>query len=169
MILRLTMVIGILLWVALTFVNGLQVFDKIYEVNLGISKQLPALLLDLFFISFIVYYRISIKKVESSNFVDLLWRVFAIGLVTTVISLASELFYATIADTTLADHWLTNTLFYNINFALISVFLISTFTVWKKLVLYQKSRRLVIYWNVFEGLLMACIFFNFTGLFDCSV
>jgi len=163
MILRLTMVMGILLWVALTFVNGLQVFDEIYEVNMGISKQLPMLLLDLCFISFIVYYRIKINKVESSNFVDLLWRVFAIGLVTTVISLASELFYSTIADTALAGHWLTNTLFYNINFGLVSVFLISTFTVWKKLVLYQKSRRLVIYWNVFEGLLMACIFFNFTG------
>lgn len=164
MILRLTMVIGILLWVALTFVNGLQVFDEIYEVNMGISQQLPALLLDLFFIAFIIYYRLNINKVESSNFVDLLWRVFAIGLVTTVISLASELFYTTISDTTLANHWLTNTLFYNINFALVSVFLISTFTVWKKLVLYQKSRRLVVYWNTFEGLLMACIFFNFTGL-----
>jgi len=163
-ILRLTMVMGVLLWLALTFINGLQIFDEMYGVNLGLSKHLSALLLDLFFICFIVYYRIRINKVESSNFVDLLWRVFAIGLVTTVISLASELFHSSIRDTALAGHWLTKTLFYNINFALISVFLISTFTVWKKLVLYQRSRRLVIYWNIFEGLLMASIFFNFSGL-----
>ncbi len=160
---RLSLILGILLWLSIASIDFLQVWAERSGVNLGLSEQVPRLLLDLFFISFIIYYRVRIGKAETSNFIDLLWRVFAIGLVTTIVSLAIELFYNTIAGTALAGNTMFRTLFDNINFAAVIVFLISTFTVWKKLVLYQKSRRLVVLWNVFEAMLMASIFFNFTG------
>ena len=161
---RLSLILGVLLWISITLIDLLQIFAEKNGVNLGLAEEIPVLILDLFFICFIVYYRLRINKAESGNFVDLLWRVFAIGLVTTIISLAFELFYGSIANTMLAENQLLSALFYKVNFALIAIFLISTFTVWKKLVLYQKSRRLVVSWNIFEGLLMASIFFNFTGM-----
>jgi len=64
----------------------------------------------------------------------------------------------------LAENEYLETFLKSVNVALISVFLISTLTVWKKLILYQKSRKLVAYWNVFEIALVASIFFNLTGL-----
>ena len=95
---------------------------------------------------------------------DLLWRVFAIGLVTTITSLIIELFYSQIAGNKLGESLYLDELLFNINFALISIFLISTFTVWKRLILYQKSKRLIAWWRVFETTLMLSIFFNQTDL-----
>ncbi len=39
---------------------------------------------------------------------------------------------------------------YHVNLGLILVFLLSTFLVWKKLVLYQKTKKLLLSWKIFE-------------------
>ena len=161
---RLSMVLAILLWLIASLIDVLQVFAIKNGVELGISPSIPLLLMDFFYVFIIVYYRFRIRKVDSGNFVDLLWRVFAIGLVTTIISLAFRLFYDSIADTVLAKNEFLNVFITSVNTAIISVFLISTFTVWKKLILYQKSKRLLFYWHAFELLVVGSIFFNLTGL-----
>lgn len=153
---------AVLVWVIVTLIQILEVLAVKSGVDLEISKYLPILLQDLFYVFIIVYYRYKIMSVESGGFVDLLWRVFAIGLVTTVISLSIMLFNGEIADSKLGENEFVELFLFNINRALISVFLISTLTVWKKLILYQKSKQLVIYWNVFEFTLIASIFFNLT-------
>lgn len=153
---------AVLVWLIVTLIEILEVLAVKSGVDLEISKYLPILLEDLFYVFIIVYYRYKIMSVESGGFVDLLWRVFAIGLVTTVISLSIMLFNGQIADSKLGENEFVELFLFNVNRALISVFLISTLTVWKKLILYQKSRMLVIYWNVFEITLIASIFFNLT-------
>lgn len=153
---------AVLVWVIVTAIQMLEVLAVKSGLDLEISKYLPILLGDLFYVFIIVYYRYKIMSVESGSFVDLLWRVFAIGLVTTVISLSIMLFNGEIADSKLGENEFVSLFLFNVNRALISVFLISTLTVWKKLILYQKSRSLVIYWNIFEVTLIASIFFNLT-------
>lgn len=153
---------AVLVWIIVTLIQILEVLAVKSGVDLEISKYLPILLQDLFYVFIIVYYRYKIMSVESGGFVDLLWRVFAIGLVTTVISLSIMLFNGEIADSKLGENEFLKLFLFNINRALISVFLISTLTVWKKLILYQKSRSLVIYWNIFEFTLIASVFFNIT-------
>lgn len=159
---RSSVTMAVLIWVIATLIRILEILAVKSGVDLEISKYLPILLQDLFYVFILVYYRYKIRTVESGGFVDLLWRVFAIGLVTTVISISIRLFYESIAGSMLAENEFLNTFLYNLNRALISVFLISTFTVWKKLILYQKSRKLVIYWNIFEIAVFASIFFNVT-------
>lgn len=154
---------AVIIWLIATSIRVLEILSVKSGVDLEISRYLPVLLQDLFYVFILVYYRFKIRAVESGNFVDLLWKVFATGLVTTVISLSIRLFYDSIADTMLAENEFLDTFLYSLNRALISVFLISTLTVWKKLILYQKSRRLVVYWNIFEIALIASIFFNLTG------
>ncbi len=161
---RSSVTMAIIIWVIATLIRILEILATKSGVDLEISKYLPILLQDLFYVFILVYYRHKIRLVESGGFVDLLWRVFAIGLVTTVISISIRLFYESIAGSMLAENEFLNTFLYNLNRALISVFLISTFTVWKKLILYQKSRNLVIYWNIFELALLCSIFFNLTEL-----
>ncbi len=161
---RLSLVLAILIWLIVSLIDVLQLLAFKSGVDLGISKEVPILLIDFFYVFIILYYRFKVRNVDNGNFVDLLWRVFATGLITTIISLAFRLFYSSIADSTLAENDFLNVVVSGINKAIISVFLISTFTVWKKLILYQKSKRLVIYWNTFEALIIASIFFNLTGL-----
>ena len=158
--LRASMVIGVLLWLVKTLLEGLIIFADSSQVELGISRNTTVLLEAFFFISFIIYYRLRIQKAESSNFVDLIWRVFAIGLVTTITALLIDLFNGQIADSKLGEDPYLSKLLLSIDEALISLFLICTFTVWKKLILYQKSKRLVIWWNIYEFTILASIFFK---------
>jgi sigma-B regulation protein RsbU (phosphoserine phosphatase) len=160
---RLSFAIALLLWLALTLLDFLDVLASRSQVDLGLSPYLPLLLIDLFFIFVGLYFRFIIKQLESTSFIDFLWRVFATGLVATLISLALGLFNESIADSALGQNPFLEALVYNIRLGLISIFLISTFTVWKKLILYQKSKWLVIWWNIFEGSILLSILFNFTG------
>ena len=161
-ILRSSLALGVLLWLAYTLVDMLHVFGELNGVDMGIGREVPILLLDAFLVSFIVFYRYRISQQDGANFVDLLWRVFATGLVTTVISLAIQLFYSSISGTKLEESRLLYTFMYHVNFAAVAIFLISTFTVWKRLILYQKSKKLIVRWNIFEGILLLSIAFNFT-------
>ncbi|KYG82575.1 hypothetical protein AWN68_15105 [Roseivirga echinicomitans] len=147
----------------MTLLDVLQVLAVRSDVDLGISPTVSVLIMDFFFVFVVLFYRLRITKVESTDFIDYLWRVFAIGLIATLVSLALGLFNNSIADSALANNPFLEEVLYSIRFGLISVFLISTFTVWKKLILYQKSKRLVIWWNVFEGVILLSIFFNLTG------
>lgn len=161
---RLSLTLAVLLWLIIMLIDFLGILADRSQVDLGIAPYLPTLFLNLFYIFVLIYYRFRVTKVESANFVDMLWRVFATGLVTVVISLIFRLFNNEIGGTTLAENPFLSSAFYNINKVLISVFLISTFTVWKKLILYQRSRRLVLAWRIFEASLLVSIFFNLTGL-----
>tara|TARA_R110000796_G_scaffold118864_1_gene232685 strand:+ start:37781 stop:39853 length:2073 start_codon:yes stop_codon:yes gene_type:complete len=160
---RISLVIALLLWLIMTLLDVLQVLAFRSDVDLGISPIVPVLIIDFFFVFVVVYYRLRITKLESTDFIDYLWRVFAIGLVATLVSLAIGLFNSSIADSALANNPFLEEVLYSIRFGMVSVFLISTFTVWKKLILYQKSKRLVIWWNVFEGVILLSIFYNLTG------
>ena len=159
---RASMTMAVLIWVIATLIQILEVLAAKSSLDLEISKYIPLLPQDLFYVFIILYYRFKIMSVESGGFVDLLWKVFAIGLVTTVISLSIMLFNAEIADSKLGENEFLSLFLFNTNKALISVFLISTLTVWKKLILYQKSRTLVFFWNIFEVGLLVSIFFNLT-------
>ena len=160
---RASVTMAVIIWIIATSIRMLEVLSVKSGVDLEISRYIPVLLQDLFYVFILIYYRFKIRAVESGGFVDLLWKVFATGLVTTVISLSIRLFYDSIEGTMLAENEFLDTFLYNLNRALISVFLISTLTVWKKLILYQKTRKLVVYWNIFEAALVASIFFNLTG------
>lgn len=105
-----------------------------------------------------------ITKADSLNFPDLLWKVFITGLITTLISLAIRFFFTLFANSTLAESPLTVNFFYNILVALVVVFMVSTFVVWKRLILYQKSKNLLKLWGFFEIALLGSLFFDLLGL-----
>jgi serine phosphatase RsbU (regulator of sigma subunit) len=160
---RFSLVLAVLLWVIDTLIDILQILAIKSEVNLGINPVVHQLIEAVFLIFVIIFYRYRIQSIESGNFIDLLWRVFATGLITTITSLVIRLFYSTIEGTPLADNELLEKFFSDLNTALISIFLICTFTVWKRLILYQKSKRLIYYWNIFESAVVISVFFSLTG------
>ena len=120
--------------------------------------------LSLTFSSFLLfyYYKIKIERDEVLNFVDLLWRVFATGLIATVISLGLRLIEYLLGDTTLTRHIVFRDLVYIINLGLMIGFLMMAFAAWKRLILYQKSKWLLRLWAFFEiGLLISLVYNSF--------
>jgi len=159
-IIRLSTLSAIIAWVAMAFTDIFIVFSATSNVEPGISRELPPITLSVFILSLFVFYKYRIEKAESINFVDLLWKVFVTGLVTTIVSLFLRFFHNMLGNTKLADNIILLDLLYLINLGLVCAFLISTFIVWKRLILYQKSKFLMRAWLVFEYSILISLLFN---------
>ncbi|MEO9872471.1 GAF domain-containing SpoIIE family protein phosphatase [Ekhidna sp.] len=133
-------------------------------MKVDFSNFFPQLSFTGFVLFTFAYYRYVITKADSLNFTDLLWKVFITGLITTLISLAIQLFFNLFARSTLVESPLTINFFYNILIALVVIFMVSTLVVWKRLILYQKSKRLLQLWGLFEIALVAALLFDFFNL-----
>lgn len=160
-VIRFTLFLGIISWLSLVVIDLTLLFTDINDMRSGIPAELRLVLLDLFFVALFFYYRYITGRAERVNFIDLLWRVFATGLLATIVSLTIFLFYNLLGDSKLANNVLLNNFFYHINIGLAAAFLTSTLMVWKQLILYQKSKPLIRLWLLFEYALLGSILMNF--------
>ncbi len=169
-ILRLISFFAGFVWLAMLGSSYLYRFGLLHYATSDTYLFASKSLLLLFIVTIYFFYRFNIGRQESLNIIDLLWNVFVTGLIATVVSLASTLLLTVLKD---QEHgrnpYFLDTL-YQINVGLIITFLIATFMVWKRFILYQKSKWLVRTWNTFEyGLLGSAILFFidfkiFTGI-----
>jgi sigma-B regulation protein RsbU (phosphoserine phosphatase) len=161
-IIRLLFTVGVITWLALVFTDISIVFSSTNKIKPDLPLWLPNIILNLFILSLYYYYKLKIERDEVLNFVDLLWRVFATGLVATVISLGLKLVETLLGSTKLTTHVVFLDLIYLINLGLLIGLLIMAFMAWKRLILYQKSKWLLRLWNFFEwGLLITLIYNSF--------
>lgn len=167
---RLLFTMGAITWLGLVFTDISILFSTVNNIEPDIPYWLPKLLLNLFILSLFYYYKFKIERDEVLNFVDLLWRVFATGLVATVISLALRLVSYLLGNTKLTGHVVYIDFVYLINVGLMISFLIMAFTAWKRLILYQKSKWLLRFWTIFEyGLLISLLYNSFNFPFVESI
>jgi len=160
-IIRISLFGGIASWLALLITDLLVLFSNTHNINSGIPDEVRFLLLDAFFLSLFFYYNNTTGAAERINFIDLLWRVFVMGLLTAIVFLIINTFQLLLYGSRLEHDIYLNVIFYHIHMGLVSGFLITTFVVWKQLILYQKSKRLINAWQLFEYALLISIFFNF--------
>ena len=167
-ILKLLTLLAALVWLAMLGSGYLFRFAQLHNASAETYLFFSKILLIGFIISTYFFYKRNIGKQEGFNIIDLLWKVFVTGLIATVVSLSSNFLLTTLKD---QEHgrnpYFLDTL-YVINVGLIITFLVATFTVWKRLILYQKSKWLVRLWNVFEYSLIgsAILFFTKIELFS---
>lgn len=159
-IIRLSVIFGILFWSLVTLIDLLQLFSSKNNIILGIPPFAGQLFTAFFILSLIAFYRTSIGKAESINFVDLLWRVFVTGLLATMSLLSIEFLFTIFSGNKFASNPLVINFFYHIALGLILSFIVSTFIVWKRLILYQKSKNLLLTWKIFEYALLAAMIFD---------
>lgn len=157
-VIRISLFLSIVSWIALVITDLTLLFSTTNSVQSGIPPILPHIFLDVFIISIFFFYKFRIGRIESTNFTDLLWRVFVTGLLATILSLGIQLFLSLLP--TLGENPYVKNLRYDINLGLLSSFLISTFVVWQRLILYQKSKNLIRLWNIYEYSLVASILLN---------
>ncbi len=158
---RISFLVAILTWLALLFVDITRIFGTMNEMESGVAPEISFILEILFFITVYIFYNYSITKNENSDFLDLIWRGASTGLVATGVSLLIRLFYVLLGDSRLAEDILLRNFFYHVIFALITLFLISSALLWKHLILYQKTKKVVQQWQAFEILLLVAMFFIF--------
>ena len=159
-LIRLTFLGSLICWLVLVFSDVTVLFSDIKGLNPDIPRWLPRVMLDLYVICLFYYYKFRIERDETLNFTDLLWKVFATGLVATVISLAIRLLLFLLGNTKLPENVLFGDIIYQINLALFISFLMAAYTSWKRLILYQKSKWLIRTWMVFEFGMLAILLYD---------
>jgi sigma-B regulation protein RsbU (phosphoserine phosphatase) len=157
---RLLFAVGVVTWVALLFTDISVVFSAKRSLPAEVPTWLPGVILNLYIIALYYYYKLRIDRDDQLNFVDLLWRVFATGLIATVLSLALRLIEYLMEATTLTGNIVYIEMIYLINLGLMISFLLAAFTAWKRLILYQKSKWLIRLWTFFEYALLISLLYN---------
>jgi len=160
-IIRFTAVAAILCWVALIIVDLVLGFELKNNVDTGLPKFLSGLFLTGYIIALYFHYQRRLADTDNLNFVDLLWRVFVTGLIATIISVFIQFFLSFFSGSNLVEHGLVLSFLYHINIGLILAFITSTFLVWKKLILYQKTKSLLNTWKIFEYTFLGSLLFYF--------
>lgn len=161
---RLAFVGSLVCWFVLVFSDILVVFSDIKGLTPEVPPWLPRVMLDLYIFCLFYYYKFRIEREESLNFTDLLWKVFATGLITTVVSLALRLLVGLLGNTKLPENVLFGDFIYQVNLALLVSFMIAAFMAWKRLILYQKSKWLIRLWTFFEFLLVFVLIYDSINL-----
>ncbi len=149
-LIRLTFLGSVIAWLVMVFSDVTVLFSALKGLTPDVPLWLPKVMLDLYVLCIFYYYKFKIEQDESLNFTDLLWRVFATGLVATVISLALRLLDFLLGSTKLSTNVFFIDVEYLVNLALLLSFLIAAYTCWKRLILYQKSKWLIRGWLGFE-------------------
>ncbi len=155
------MLLAILTWLSLLFVDLVRLFGIINELNSGIVDEFTWILEILFFLTIYVFYNYSINKNTQNDFLNLIWRGASTGIFATAVSVLIRVFYYVLGDSKLATEPFLRNFFYHVNFALVTIFLISTALLWKHLILYQRSKRVVKQWQAYEFAMLAAMFFIF--------
>jgi sigma-B regulation protein RsbU (phosphoserine phosphatase) len=154
---RLTFLGASVSWLVMVFADVTVLFSDLKGLTPDVPLWLPRVMLDLYALSIYYYYKFRIERDESLNFTDLLWQVFAIGLVATVISLLLRLLDFVLGSTKLSSNIFFIDVEYLVNLGLMLSFLIAAGTCWKRLILYQKSKWLIRGWMVFEVALLVVL------------
>ncbi|NJN41965.1 MAG: SpoIIE family protein phosphatase [Flammeovirgaceae bacterium] len=163
-IVRLTFIGAIIVWLIMVFSDITVLFSDLKGLEPDLPTWLPRAMLDLFVISIFYYYKYKIEYDDTLNFTDLLWRVFAVGLVVTISSLSIKLMLVLLGSTALTGNVIFNEIIYLINLALFLIFLVAAFTAWKRLIVYHKSKWLIRFWRVFELTLLFVLIYDTLGI-----
>ena len=164
---KISLLLAILAWTALVIVDLVRIFALINNLDSGIAEEITWALELLFFLSLFLLYRYIFIKHRQADFLTLIWRGVSAGLFAAGAGLLTELIYFALGDSKIGSEPFLKNIFYHINFAWTSAFLISTALLWRHLILYQKSKQVVKQWQVFEiamGAALLFVFFNHNNL-----
>jgi sigma-B regulation protein RsbU (phosphoserine phosphatase) len=145
----------------MSFTDLTILFGKLNDLDSGIAQYIPNIFYIAYVVSIFIFYKHRIEGSQSGNFLDLLWKIFVTGLLTTVVSLMLKSLDFLMGNTSLISNEILIDFIFHIHLGLLIAFLVSTYVVWKSLILYQKSKILLRLWTVFEYLLFASLISTF--------
>lgn len=158
---KLSFFLAILAWLTLLFVDMVRLFGILNEVDSGIATELTLVLEVLFFVAVYTFYSYSIQKNSQNDFLNLIWRAASTGIFAVGAFILIAILYRILGQSKLSQEPFLLNFFYHVKFAFIAIFLISTALLWKHLILYQKNKKVVQQWQVYEIAMLISMFFIF--------
>ena len=153
-LIRLLFLLTGIAWLALLLSALAVVFSQRAGIASDVPEWIPRALLNVYLLGVYLYYRLKLERDEYLSFVDLLWRVFATGLVATLVSLVFRILEFLPGSSRLTAHFLFQETAYLVVMPLWASLLLICLVAWKRLILYQKIKWSYRLWIVFEyGLL----------------
>lgn len=156
--------LSILAWLSLSIVDLSNQFSVGNNIDSGFNEKLPNLLFFGYVLSLFTFYKARVELADRLNLIELLWKIFVTGMLTTVVSLSIRSLDFVLGGTQLIKNILVVDLLFLVNLGLLAAFLIATLVVWKRLILYQKNKRLLLMWTIFEYFLFGSILLDFTSI-----
>ncbi|MCX7637423.1 MAG: SpoIIE family protein phosphatase [Cyclobacteriaceae bacterium] len=153
-IIRLIFLLTNVTWIALLLSALAVMFSQHAGIPSDIPEWLPRVLLGIFLAGAYLYYKFKLERDELLSFIDLLWRVFATGIVATLVSLILKILEFLPGSSRLTSHFLYQETAYLIIMPLWAGLMMISFTACKRFILYQKTKWSYRFWMIFEyGLL----------------
>ena len=158
---KISILLAILIWLALLFVDLVRLFGIINTIDSGIAAEFTLILEILFFLAVYSFYNYSFNKNVQNDFLSLIWRAASTGIFSVGFFLLVSLLYRLLGDSKLGQEPFLLNFFYHVKFALVANFLISSSLLWKHLILYQKNKQIVKQWQAYEFAMLVAMFFIF--------
>lgn len=152
--------LAILAWLSISGIEILQLMSS-DAMPIYIPNILKSVCVNVFLVAIMLFFKLEIGTIQSLNFRDLLWKTFLTSAAGILVITLIKLAFGFIDETFVENQTIVKSVFYNINAAAATVFLANSFYVFKRLVLYQKTRRLQQIWSVFETCIYGLIVLNF--------
>ncbi len=149
-LIRLLFLISAIAWLALLLASLAVVFSQRAGIHPDVPQWLPAVLLNTYLMGVYLYYKFKLERDEQLNFTDLLWRVFATGLVASAITLLLRIIDFLFGNSRLTAHFLYTETTYLVTMPLWAGLLLISLVAWKRLILYQKTKWSYRLWTLFE-------------------
>ncbi|MDX2195850.1 MAG: GAF domain-containing SpoIIE family protein phosphatase [Cytophagales bacterium] len=153
--------IGILLWLMLLTVINNHVFEDSSLYGFIINHTINAIILTGFLLCVLMFFKLTIDNYESEGFNELLWKAIVTGTISAIILFANGAINEFLDYQFPQNELFINNFLYCITIAIVCVFVSNTFYIFKKLLLYYKTKEVNNLWNVFEYLLLFTLIFNF--------
>ena len=138
-------------------------FKSPYDISETFANGIIQIFFSILVVSSYLFFRLTISWANTLNFTDLLRKVFITGLVTTLLAIGIRLFFYIFKDQSIVHNRLLIDSLYNVLVGLVIIYSTSTIVVWKRLILYQKSKELIHFCRFFQIALAGSLIYDFFG------
>ncbi|MEM1138080.1 MAG: GAF domain-containing SpoIIE family protein phosphatase [Bacteroidota bacterium] len=155
------------------FLLGISMIEQYRFSRLNLSEEyipivVEGALLNGFIVFTYIYLSFRSREEETQPFHNLIWQVFLTGMVCTLFSGVLSL-GASLLEVSNEVRKLVNIFTFKVDFGLLTIFLLTAFHTWKRMILYEKTRFAVIGWFLFEIALFSTLLSHFFHLTESEI
>ena len=154
---------AILSWIALVFIGLEETLLRNLEGGLGHSDSPPyRIILFIFLLTATVYLEGVYRRVERMDVIVLLWRLFITGMLGIGLTLLSILGFILTRNMTIERYLVP--IFFSVSLMALVVYFLSATFIFRRFILYQRTRRKLQAWYGFMGLLILALLEMLTSM-----
>ena len=136
-----------------------SIFSVVKDIDIVLPDILPSFIFATFLIFNVLYIDQAIRKVEKWDVIEILWKLLVVGVSGIGVVFVFELLTFYVSDRLMSV--IIKPLNYSVKLYAMVIFLVSASFYFKKLIFYQKSKRKVNLWKIFELVMIIALLFMF--------